>query len=180
MPVVVSLVAVVGAICLLDLVLTVGVIRRLREHSTLITEMGGGQPPAPMLETGETAGAFEALSTTGEVVSRAGLSGNTLVAVFSPDCSACKAQLPAFVRLARSFTGGRDQVVAVVAEMGGDAEPYRLELEPVARVVIEREGTGINQALQVRAFPAFGILGEGGEVKVSGLDPDKVVMPVTA
>src|SRR5690606_15281359 len=104
MPVVVSLVIVVGAICLLDLVLTVGVIRRLREHSTLISELGGGRMPVPMLQDGETADAFEAVATTGEVVSRDGLSGNTLVGVFSPDCSACKERLPGFIRLARSFS----------------------------------------------------------------------------
>ncbi|SDQ87270.1 TlpA family protein disulfide reductase [Thermostaphylospora chromogena] len=180
MPVVVSLVIVVGAICLLDLVLTVGVIRRLREHSTLISELGGGRMPVPMLQDGETADAFEAVATTGEVVSRDGLSGNTLVGVFSPDCSACKERLPGFIRLARSFSGGRDRVVAVVAEMGGDTEFYRRELEPVARVVIEREGTGINKALHVKAFPAFGILGEAGKVVVSGLDPEQVVTPAAA
>lgn len=177
---VVSLVAVVGVICLLDLLLTFGVIRRLREHTETISTLQAASTPPGMLAEGETAGEFEAVTTTGEVISRDTLAGNTLVGVFSPDCPACAERLPGFLRLAAAFRGGRDRVLAVIADMGGDPETYRERLEPVARVVIEPQGTGINEALRVRAFPSFGVLDGSGTVLASGLDPDRTEVAVPA
>jgi thiol-disulfide isomerase/thioredoxin len=175
MPVVVSLVVLVGAICVLDLVLTLGVIRRLREHTELIAKMGQGGVgiPEPMLGAGETAGDFEAVATTGEVIARDGLAGQTLLGVFSPGCSACVERLPGFVELAREWEGGRDQVLAVVVDMAGEgAEQYVGKLEPVARVVVETRRGGVNAALKVQAFPAIGVLADGGRVLTNKLEAD--------
>src|SRR5690606_37070056 len=53
----------VGALCVLNLVLTVGVIRRLREHTELIQNMPRMQPPEQiMLPAGETVGPFTAVT----------------------------------------------------------------------------------------------------------------------
>ena len=42
MPILIAAVVVVGGLCLLDLLLTFGVIRRLREHTSMLTGAGGG------------------------------------------------------------------------------------------------------------------------------------------
>src|SRR5262245_52970288 len=102
------------AVCLLDLVLTLGVVRRLRRHTELISNLSsGGWQPGAILADGKTAGPFEAVATTGEPVSRDRLSGRTLVGAFAPTCTACEEKLPAFVDFATAFSGGRDQVIAV-------------------------------------------------------------------
>jgi hypothetical protein len=172
LPVVAALAFLALAVCLLDLALTLGVIRRLREHTELISGLSsGGRQTYPILAKGKTAGPFEAVATTGEPVSADRLPERTLVGAFAPHCSACAEKLPAFVGLAKAFPGGRDQVIAVVVGTEDEAETYRAQLEPVARVVIEPPMTGeIGAALELNSFPAFGILDESGTVISSGLD----------
>ncbi|GAA0581574.1 TlpA family protein disulfide reductase [Actinomadura livida] len=172
MPIVAALALLALAVCLLDLVFTLGVIRRLRHHTELISTLSGAMPSG-MLAEGETAGPFEAVATTGEPVSRGRLSGRTLVGVFTPRCPACEEKLPAFVESAATFPGGRDQVIAVVVgESEDDTAPYRERLEPVARVVTEPPMTGeISSALEVNGFPSFGVLDQSGTVVGTGLEP---------
>jgi thiol-disulfide isomerase/thioredoxin len=172
MPVVAALAFLALAVCLLDLVLTLGVIRRLRQHTELISKLSsGGRRPSAMLAEGETAGPFEAVATTGESLSRDRLSGETLVGAFAPHCSACEEKLPAFVEFATTFPGGREQVIAVVVGPENEAETYREQLEPVARVVIEPPMTGeMDTALALNAFPAFGVLDQSGTVVSSDVE----------
>lgn len=171
MPVVAALAFLALAVCLLDLVLTLGVIRRLRQHTELISNLSpGGREPLGILADGESAGPFETVASTGETVSRDRLSGRTLVGAFAPHCSACEEKLPDFLDFAGTFPGGRDQVIAVVAGSEEEAATYRERLEPVARVVVEPPGTGeIGQALALNSFPAFGVLDEMGTVVGNGV-----------
>jgi thiol-disulfide isomerase/thioredoxin len=171
MPVVAALAFLALAVCLLDLVLTLGVVRRLRQHTELISNLSTGGQPSAMLAEGETAGPFEAVATTGETVSRGRLSGRTLVGAFTPHCPACEEKLPAFVDFAKTLPGGRDQVIAVVVGSEDEADSYREQLEPVARVVIEQPVSGeIGTALALNAFPGFGVLDQSGMVVSSGLE----------
>ncbi len=179
MPVVAALAFLALAVCLLDLVLTLGVVRRLRQHTELISNLStGGRQPYAILADGDTAGPFETVATTGEPVSRDRLSGRTLVGSFTPHCSACEVKLPAFVDFAKSFPGGRDQVIAVIVAPENEAETYREQLEPVARVVIESPMTGeIGKALALDSFPAFGVLDQSGTVVGNGVELNQSTAP---
>ena len=173
MPAVAALAFLALAVCLLDLVLTLGVVRRLRHHGELISTLpsGGGRPSHAFLAEGETAGPFTTVATTGEPVSRDGLSGQTLVGAFLVNCPACEENLPAFADHAKAYPGGRDQVIAVVVGPEDEAHDYRARLEPVARVVLESPGPGeLGTALELTSFPAFGVLDPSGTVVTSGLD----------
>jgi len=165
------------ALCLLDLVLTLGVVRRLRSHTDLISQLSGqlpdasGRRPYSILAEGETAKPFETVATTGEPLSRNGLAGRTLVGAFTSHCSACEERLPGFVDAATSFPGGRGQVIAVVLGTENDAEPYRERLEPVALVIVEPPSGGpIGEALGLSSFPAFAVLDGSGTVVGTGLE----------
>jgi hypothetical protein len=171
LPVVAAVAFLALAVCLLNLLLTLGVIRRLRAHSELLSKLSSGRQPHPILAEGRTVEPFEAVASTGEPLSRDGLSGRTLVGAFTPHCSACEEKLPAFVDYAKAFPGGRDQVIAVVVAPEDAADTYRARLEPVARVVVEPPMTGgVRTALSLNSFPAFGVLDESGTVVTSGLD----------
>jgi hypothetical protein len=176
MPVVAAAAFLALAACLLDLVLTLGVIRRLRQHTDLISQLSGqvpdssGRLPYSFLAEGRSAGPFDTVATTGERLSRDRLSGHTLVGAFTPHCSACEERLPGFVDAAKSFPGGREQVIAVVLGSEGDVQPYRERLEPVARLVVEPPlGGAIGAALELDSFPAFGVLDQSGSVVGSGV-----------
>ncbi len=169
----------------LNLLLTFGVIRRLRLHSELIR---AGRPGAVndadiMLPAGAEPAPFAPATTTaGEPLTRNDLRG-VLVGFFSHDCAGCRRQLPEFVTLVRSLR--RDRVVAVVVDGDADANRATLAaLEPVARVVTEPRDGPLQRAFAVLGFPAMGVLDADGRVtgttmavtELPALLPDRLPM----
>ncbi|GAA2317054.1 hypothetical protein SVIO_070720 [Streptomyces violaceusniger] len=166
MPLLAAVVVFVGALCALDLILTLGVIKRLREQTTLLAKMSG---PPPAISIGEEIGEFEATTVDGEPVSRELLTGETLVAFFSPTCGPCKEKLPAFVDHVRALPAGGTQALAVVVGEADDAAAFLAELSPVARVVLEGVGGPLGKAFQASAYPTLLRVapGEDGRVVVT-------------
>jgi thiol-disulfide isomerase/thioredoxin len=152
-PVLIAAVILVGIVGLLNLVLTVGVIRRLREHTLLLsnpTSIGG---VGPLAELGQEIDEFSTVTVNGEPLDRDGLLSETLVGFFTPDCQPCKERLPSFVDFARSMPGGPGRVLAAVVGDGDEAAEMLAALRPVAQVVVEERGGPLVTAFRVRAFP---------------------------
>ncbi|MFI6734785.1 TlpA family protein disulfide reductase [Nonomuraea sp. NPDC050451] len=151
MPYLVAAVVVVGLLCLVDLVLTLAVIRRLRVHTLRLAELAptGG---APMVQPGTTLGDFSATALGGESVSRAFFSGPSVVAVFSTECASCHERLPEFT----SYLADNrpERVLAVVTGDPDEARRFTGELTS-ATVVVEPMGGPVSRALQVSRFPSF-------------------------
>ncbi|MFI7300861.1 TlpA family protein disulfide reductase [Streptomyces sp. NPDC050121] len=151
MPVLIAVVALVGALCTLNLVLTLGVVKRLREH----TEMLGAVQGDPVrLEVGQEVGEFDTSTTLGEPLIRDLLSGPALFGFFSPTCEPCRDKLPRFVEYARQEPGGRSSVIATVVGNADAAAEFVTELTQVAHVVVEDSGGAMTTALGIRAFPS--------------------------
>ncbi|MFF5111353.1 hypothetical protein [Streptosporangium sp. NPDC000509] len=175
--VVVVLVGAVMVLCAFDIVLTVGVARRLRAQGELLARqtaslpagypLPGGLPPV-MREAGERLGAFRTTAADGTPLDEGFFSdAPTLVAAFSTGCPACEERLPEFIRFAPAFAD-RERVLALVVGTDGTAEKTAL-LEPVATVVVEKtHGGPVCGALGVRAYPALAIVDPGGVVRASG------------
>lgn len=161
-------VIVVGLLCLLDLVLTYGVIRRLREHTERLNELHAGTAPTGGVPVGEVVGEFAATTTEGEPVSRELLTGPTLVGFFSPGCEPCAAELPRFVEHAESMPDGARQVLAMVDGDADVATEYTGRLSPVARVVLEGHGGALGTAFAVTGYPALYVVGGDGTVLATG------------
>ncbi|MEV7519882.1 redoxin family protein [Streptomyces sp. NPDC091371] len=173
------LVALVGALALLNLVFTFGVVRRLREHTEMLTKGNRvqGSGPKVMLGEGEKVGEFSAVTVDGAEVSQGDLAeGTTLVGAFAYGCSSCDERLPAFLELARSFPGGKDRVFAVVVGPAEHVTEKRDRLAPVARVVTEEQGGPVAGALGVTGYPAFALLDSSGAVRAAGTMVDDVSM----
>jgi len=81
---VITAVLLVGALCALNLVLTLGVIKRLREHTDLLAAGSN----APTIGIGQEVGEFSARTVDGETVSPDLLSGETVVAFLLPELPA--------------------------------------------------------------------------------------------
>lgn len=165
-------------VTLLNLLLILGVVRRLREQAP-----GGSHAtddPGPvMLSDGELVGSFGATATTGEVVDRERLSGLTLVGFFSPGCTACKEKLPDFVRRADTMVGGRERVIATITSREGAGEGMIAALEPVAQVVVEQQENPLFIAFDVRGFPAYCLVDADGRVQASARDLRELPLLVT-
>jgi len=154
-------VALVAVLCLGDLVLTVGVVRRLREHSQRLALLPGFRTDEEtMYKPGGMVDPFTAISTTGAAVSLDDLAEPTLVGFFAPDCPSCEEKLPSFVSYARAFPGGKRRTLAVVAGEAGGVK-YRTALSAVATVVVERELGPVQKAFGVSGFPAFAVVVDG-------------------
>jgi thiol-disulfide isomerase/thioredoxin len=149
----IGLVTLVGLLCALDLILTLGVIRRLREHSAELNRVSRG--PMPSITRGEAVTAFETVTTDGDRLSREQLVDDTVVAFFAPDCKVCREKMPKFLEYARTLPGGRRQVLAVVVGEEDECATYATMLAPVAQVVVEEQGGPLSLAFAVIGFPAL-------------------------
>jgi hypothetical protein len=150
----IAAVVVVGLLCVLDLILTLGVIRRLREHTELLANMGGGGGP-PAVAIGEEIGEFATFTVDGESLSREHLADDTLVAFLSPDCSPCHEKLPKIVEFARATRDRRDRVLAIVVGDADRADPFTAALRSVARVVVEGHDGALTAAFKTSIFPTL-------------------------
>ncbi len=167
---------VVAAVSLVNLVLTLGVIRRLREHTELLSRRTQGPTPdelTSMLTRGETPAEFAATAEDGGVVTNENVAEHSLVAFMSTGCDACHQQLPQFVSYAEEFAGGRDATVVVVVGTGEVADEMIATLQPLARVVREEHEGPITKAFGVIGFPAYAVL-DGGTVRASGYRVDQL------
>ena len=158
------------ALTVLNLVLTFGVIRRLREHTELLSERSTVGPPDLMLGVGQAPDTFVATTTEDEQIRPETFVGEQLIGFFSPSCQPCREKAPLFVE--RAAAAGRTRALAVV--VGGPDEVGELVtlFEPAARVVVESTmGTGsITHAFKVKGFPAICVLDGNGVVTASGFD----------
>ncbi|MFG6192716.1 hypothetical protein [Nonomuraea sp. JJY05] len=174
-------VVLVGALCLLDLLLTFGVIRRLRAHTAELERLGNNGMwtsdliPAP----GHKVGDLAASTLDGDPVSAATFAEQTLVAFFSQGCSACEDKLPEFVSQAGAVPGGRDRVLAVVSGEPAQMTETLDALSPVARVVAGQQAAPVIDAFAVRAFPTFSLV-EAGTVLASDNDLARLPAPSRA
>ena len=181
MPLLVSWMIVLSVFTLLNLLFTFGVIRRLREHTKLLSKSSGAGESGVMAAAGERIGDFSAAGADGVRITRASFAKPTLVGFFSPKCPACSERLPRFVELATQMPERRAQVMAVV--VGGDADEIavlRADLDAVATVVTDVERGEIVRAFGVNGYPAFAVLDENGVVSSSGFDTDQIALPVSS
>jgi len=172
-------IAALSVVCVLNLLLTVGVIRRLREHTTLLDTMNP-QPPQAMRATGAEVDDFAVTAQDGTPVARRLLAGLTLVGFFSTTCEPCHERLPDFVARARRMPGGRPRVLAVVASRADDHAGMVASLADAAAVVVEGPAGELARAFGVRAFPAFGLVDEAGTIVASSTDLGSIPIPVAA
>lgn len=181
MPYLIAAVVFVGALCTVDLLLTFGVIRRLREHTELLSTRAGEPGEGPgTVAVGEVPGPFTAVDTDGaEVDHRTGGAGR-LVGFFSPGCEPCRTKLPDFVAYAAEFPGGRAQVLAVVSGDEQSAADFTGPLTGVARVVVDGSEGPVATAFGVNGFPAWCVQDEHGVVQHSGLGREPLPAAVPA
>lgn len=176
MVVLTAAVVLVGALCLLDLLLTLGVTRRLREHVTRLErlEHGGathdvtddataaGSLPAP----GTPVGPFSATTVDGEPVSSAGLADHTVVIFLAPECAACRDKVPGLVSWAAGHE--RERTLVIVDGQGMDPAEVVGPLEPVATVVVvDTVERTVFDAFGINAFPSFCVVADGRVVAAS-------------
>ena len=162
MAILVAAIGLVGLLCLADLLLTFGVIRRLREHTEQLAGLRGQDVPVSGLPYGATPEPFTALTASGERLH--GPDGLRVVAFFAAGCSACPERVPAFLDYLRVNEVTRDAMLAVITSSQPEPVSYQESLAEVAPVCVEPHDSGIATTFSVRAFPSFCVLDGAGSV----------------
>ncbi|MFI6496618.1 TlpA family protein disulfide reductase [Nonomuraea typhae] len=144
-------VVLVGSLVVINLIFTLGVIKRLREHTELLR--GSFDPVA--IEAGTEIGEFVSVTVDGERIAHESFTEETTVAFFAPDCRPCQEKLPKLAAYGKSIPGGRDRVLAVVVASADLAADFVALLRPVAHVVVEEPAGPMAAAFGIRAFPAL-------------------------
>jgi hypothetical protein len=178
MPALTAALSVVGVLCLLDLILTLGVIRRLREHTEMLAEVNGGPPPVMRIQVGSSPAHFSAIAADGGLVS--GASGLFVVAFFSSSCPICPERVEPFARYLTNSDVPPDRALVVIVGPVSDPPPYRDRLAAVARLVAEDVDGEISRAYQVVAFPAFALMDGTGNVLAASHDPAELPVVTAA
>jgi len=177
-------VVLLGTVAVLNLVLTVGVVRRLREHAAKLAGSAGGPDLSEiMIEVGARVGDFTATTTGGLPVSRDELLGHTMVGFFTPHCPPCRTAVPAFVEVAAGLPGRGEQALAVVVGEAGPAQAFAGEFPDWVRVVIEPDSPHLGPVaagFSVVAFPSFGLVDRGGVLLAAAHTPRELPTPVPA
>jgi hypothetical protein len=153
---------------LLNLALVFGVIRRLREHESRLSQLVNGQPAVMRVQPGSRVPTVTTRSVAGaELTIPDGRPA--LLGFFSPDCDACHERLPDFLAAATGYPGS---VTAVVVSAGGDDAALVAPLSSVAgvTVVVEEPGGPAAAALGVQGFPAFAQLDADGVLRFQGFE----------
>ena len=169
-------VVLVGLVAVVNLLLTIGVIRRLREHTT---KLAGMPDMDAMKPAGERIGEFSTTTVDGMPISRELLAGWTMVGFFTPHCEPCTAMVPAFIERAIGVPGGRDRVLAVVLGQREEAAKLANRFAEVALVVLESDidSGPLAQAFSVVAFPCFCVIDGQGVVIEVGPSPQELAIP---
>jgi hypothetical protein len=178
------LIAVVILCCALtglNLVLTLGVIRRLRTHSNQLEDLAHKTPRSePMTGPGTRPGAFTASPLNAAPVTNADLGNGSIVAFFSTTCDSCEEWLPKFIDALAAMPGDLTQRLAiVVSDTPATATAMIDKLKTVAMVAVEQEKGPIAKAFKVSGYPAMCRLDAGGMV-VTYRPADVLALPVAA
>ncbi|MEV7006957.1 TlpA disulfide reductase family protein [Streptosporangium sp. NPDC051022] len=152
----------------LNLVVLLGVVARLRGLTAARPQGGGGhEVPLPVLPPGAAPEEFTATGLDGEPV---GARDVRLVGFFTPHCSLCHERMPGFLEYAERGGMRREDVLAVLIGERDEVAGLVAELRPVARVVVEEADGPVYRAFAVRGLPAMYLLDGRGVVRASGTD----------
>jgi len=172
---------VVGVLCLVNLMLTLVVIRRVRLHGEKLTAGPMFRGETMTLPAGTRVPEFSVTATSGERRTLADLTGSrSLVGFFSPHCPPCHGQLPEFNDLARSIPGGAAQVLAVITGEADAAADFGAELATVATVVTEPPNGPAATAFSAHGRPCFYLVGADGQIEASGRTVRRLTSAVPA
>lgn len=157
-----ALVVFFSGITLLNLVLTVGLVRRMRQADSHGHDSAGEQQGG--LKPGEAAPSLDLADARAE--------RRTLLGFFSTDCPACPGHLPGFREAADHFDG------SAAAVLSGRSEKYELlesglggAVQPLYERGDAHMGAGpIIEGFKVDSWPSFFLLDPDGKVEAVGLD----------
>jgi len=175
MPFLTAAVVLVGALGLVNLAVTLGLVRRMRQYGHLLQGLEPAEMGASTKPVGSAVSPFTATALDGTVVDLDWFTEPVVVAFFSPGCPACKDLIPGFVAIAATR-----RTLAVVEKGPVPADEYIEPLAEVSTVVADEQARGAIAAFGVRAFPAVCHVDAKGVITGTGVHLVPSHAPVAA
>ncbi|WP_159104567.1 MULTISPECIES: hypothetical protein [unclassified Plantactinospora] len=175
LPILTAAVVLVGALGLLNLALTLGLVRRMRQYGHLLEGLEPAELGASTKPVGSAVAPFTATALDGTVVDADWFTEPVVVGFFSPGCPACKDLIPGFVAVAATR-----RALAVVEKGPEPADEYTEPLSRVATVLADEQARGAVAAFGVRAFPAVCQVDATGVITGTGVHLVPSHAPVAA
>jgi thiol-disulfide isomerase/thioredoxin len=163
-----AVVAVIGAVAVVNLVLTMGVLRRLREQALSPAPGSAVHHEQRLPAVGAAVTDFHTVDVDGRDLSLHDLTGPAVVGFFTPGCPPCEALLPEFV--AAAAEPGRQAIAVIVVDPGEDESDYRRRLAPAARTVVENPHGVVQRAFGADVFPTIAVLDAEHTIIASSFD----------
>jgi hypothetical protein len=157
---------VLAIVCtLLNLMLTFGVIRKLRVHDAQLAMPSSAAGSGATVPVGTTVATLAAVTVDGHPASSVRPDGTQLVGFFSPGCAACEERIPEFIRY-RDRSG--IAALAVVVGEQPEREAYIARLAGQVEVIVEPENGPFCSTFAVTSYPALCLLDQAGVVIAGG------------
>ncbi|WP_217211875.1 hypothetical protein [Streptomyces sp. AC550_RSS872] len=165
----IAAVVLVGLLCVFDLLLTLAVLRRLREHSAELGRLGTGPDLRTQMYDPQILVGTKAPDLAGE-------SGVRLVAFLDAHCESCHEHAAEFAETARAH----DDVLAIVSGEGREADELRTLVGPGIPLVQGEDARTRVLAIGLRAFPTFLLVEADGTIVQAVTEPGALTRPVPA
>ncbi|MDT0302461.1 TlpA family protein disulfide reductase [Streptomonospora wellingtoniae] len=169
MEILVGFVVLIGAVTLINLLLTLAVVRRLRRLDERPAAQAAAPPQLDELPAGSPVPRFRSRTLAGEAITSDDLLGQeTVFAFFDTGCSVCKTVIPKLAAHADANGLKPGQVVVVIGDQGAESGEYTRELDGVATVIVEPRMGPVAQEFGIQGVPAFVRADAEGVVMRSG------------
>ncbi|QIS15136.1 redoxin domain-containing protein [Nocardia arthritidis] len=157
------LVVVLSIITALNLLVTYGLVRRIRVHSDLLEELVGATT-ARALPVGTPIPAFTTHAIDGSRLADTDLRHPAAIALFAVDCPHCRTNLPDFIAYIQGAGYARDHVLAMVTTRDA-TDPMVEMLTPTTTLVCEPNSEGaVATAFGIQAYPTFYLTDDNGVI----------------
>ncbi|MFI7633496.1 hypothetical protein [Nonomuraea sp. NPDC049400] len=168
----ISITAVVSLLSLFNLLLMLGVIRRLREQDSRIRDMSVRNDPqwrlpSPIPGIGELIDEFTAETVDGAIIDHRRVFGGTVI-FLDASCDSCHDRIPDIINWAKN--GRRENIFAFVNGHDADKADMIAALNPVAQVVSDTFQLHVTKSFRVRKFPVYLTLDPEGIITAAGED----------
>jgi hypothetical protein len=167
-----SITALLCLLCLVNLLLMLGIVRRLRDHESRIQEMSMQRGPDwhpidPIPSVGESIEEFTAETVDGAAIDHRSVFGATAV-FLDANCDSCHDRIPEIAQWAKG--GERARIFAFVNGQDEEKAEIIAALNPVTQVVSDTFQLHVTKSFRVRKFPAYLALDNRGTITAAGED----------
>ena len=180
MAVLTAAVVVLAAIVMLNLSVTVALLKRLRSEAV---EVASRRPDGPGgLPVGSPGPEFAAEAVDGTMAEPGVWAGRrTLIGFFATNCPGCSKVVPGFSAEAASLEERGISVLSVLETTpGADPAPLKDLLSRAGTLVVEQKPGSVKAAFGAKVTPSFFLLGADGRIEGKGLTLEEALPAVAA